>query len=73
MRARLLARPNLPPVTIRTSRCFGAAAVPAGDPLLNAVLERELQSESIDANRLKLSTTDLLVPASMKNAAKCDT
>jgi hypothetical protein len=30
-------------------------------------------SLSEDINYLKLSTTDLLVPASMKNAAKCDT
>ena len=30
-------------------------------------------SLSENINYLKLSTTDLLVPASMKNAAKCDT
>jgi hypothetical protein len=43
--------------------------VPAGVPKLFCISVASLRKQ---ANKLKLSTTDLLVLASMKNAAKCD-
>ena len=61
------------PCLFMNFRCFGVWAMPAPETVsLNAEQKRVVMSELKKKNKSKLSTTDLLVPASMKNAAKCD-
>ena len=73
-RGRLAGRRDTPcvPTWLLRRACLSAAALgrraPAGRP---QTLAFAVTSEPY-INQLKLSTTDLLVPASMKNAAKCD-